>query len=95
MWLPIADKFYYQQFFKINSLPDDLRYKVEEENVRHSENLVVYPGRRALHIFDLDNEKWIFNSDLRGHNYEDTYTAIVDQGRQAQQQNDHEGDSDE
>ena len=40
-----------------------------------SENLVVYPGRRALHIFDIDKERWVLNSTNPGHQYEDIYNA--------------------
>lgn len=38
--------------------------------------MLVYPGRKALHVFDLVNEKWIVNSRIIGHQYEDIYYRV-------------------
>lgn len=35
--------------------------------------MVVYTGRRGLHIFDIDRERWVFNSNKKGYNYQDHY----------------------
>ena len=32
--------------------------------------MIVYTGRKALHIFDIDRERWIFSSALPDHQYE-------------------------
>jgi len=37
---------------------------------------MAYPGRRGLHIFDIENEKWIFNSEKPGHQYDDIYNKV-------------------
>lgn len=34
-----------------------------------SDNLLVYPGRKAMHIFDMVSETWILNSKEIGHQY--------------------------
>ena len=41
-----------------------------------SDNLLVYPGRKALHIFDLEHECWVVNSRVIGHQYEDIYYRV-------------------
>jgi hypothetical protein len=38
--------------------------------------MIVYTGRRGLHIFDIDREKWIFNSKKPGYMYEDIYMKV-------------------
>ena len=38
--------------------------------------MIVYTGRRGLHIFDIDQEKWIFNSKNPGYMYEDIYFKV-------------------
>ena len=68
------DKFYYQQSFKSHEIPVDF-YDSNQSNYP-SENLVIYPGRRALHIFDVDKEKWIASSTEAGHQYEDLYNNV-------------------
>lgn len=40
--------------------------------------MIVYTGRRGLHIFDIDREKWIFNSKKVGYMYEDIYFKVRD-----------------
>jgi len=37
---------------------------------------MIYPGRKALHIFDIDNEKWLLESETLG--YEDIYLKVQD-----------------
>ena len=38
--------------------------------------MIVYTGRRGLHIFDIDQEKWVINSKKTGHQYEDLYFKV-------------------
>ena len=58
--LPFGDKFYFQQMFRITDLPDDIKSLAikrrikNDESVSYSENMIVYTGRRGLHIFDID-----------------------------------------
>ena len=59
-----------------------------------TENIVVYPGRRALHIFDIDKERWIMNSEISGHQYEDIYHEVKNRNN-PQQPNSVESDSDD
>ena len=40
--------------------------------------MIVYTGRRGLHIFDIDREKWIFNNKKTGYMYEDIYFRVRD-----------------
>ena len=42
----------------------------------YSENLIATIGRKGLHIFDKDNEKWIFNSNEKDHSYEHIYINL-------------------
>ena len=35
--------------------------------------MIVYTGRRGLHIYDIDRENWVFNSNRPGYNYQDIY----------------------
>ena len=42
----------------------------------YSENMIVYTGRKGLHIFDIDRERWIFNSKKKGYMYEDIYHEV-------------------
>lgn len=75
--IPFADKFYYQQMFRITELPKEILKHIEaqkdQESLQYSENMVVYTGRRGLHIFDVDRERWVFNSSQKGYNYQDHY----------------------
>ena len=48
-WLEYPDKFYYQQSFNVSRLPANISTKLKQH---YSEDLVVYPGRRGLHIYD-------------------------------------------
>ena len=57
--IPFCDRFYYQQQFQISHLPSN----VVPTNQNYSENLKVIIGRKGLHIFDLDYEKWIINEN--------------------------------
>lgn len=54
--------------------------------------MIVYTGRRGLHIFDIDHEQWVFNSKRPGHQYEDIYLRIQ---RQANHGYDDEDDDDD
>jgi hypothetical protein len=80
--LPFGDKFYFQQMFRITDLPDDIkslsikRRLKNNESVSYSENMIVYTGRRGLHIFDIDQERWVINSKKSGHQYEDVYFKV-------------------
>ena len=80
--LPFGDKFYFQQMFRITDLPDDIkslaikRRLKNDESVSYSENMIVYTGRRGLHIFDIDQERWVINSKKPGHQYEDVYFKV-------------------
>ena len=38
--------------------------------------MIVYTGRKGLHIFDIDRERWIFNSKKKGYMYEDIYHDV-------------------
>lgn len=66
--LPFKDKFFYQQTFKITDLPEEIVKQVAESKTltlkqkQFSENMIVYTGRKGLHIYDIDRENWIFNS---------------------------------
>lgn len=66
--LAFADKLYYQQMFHITELPSEILEVVKQKknlkDFQYSENMIVYTGRKGLHIFDIDREKWLFNSEL-------------------------------
>lgn len=92
MQLAERDKFYYQQSFKIDSLPEDVwpgkkggGANATSRMKAPSENLVVYPGRRALHVFDIDREHWVTSSTKGGHQYEDIYHQARQRSRASQQ----------
>ena len=59
--------------FRITELPQDIKAiamkKKEKQGhqLSYSENMIVYTGRRGLHIFDIDQEKWVINSKKTGH----------------------------
>ena len=59
--------------FRITELPDQIKNKVKKKLCKndlqftYSENMIVYTGRRGLHIFDIDHEQWVFNSKKPGH----------------------------
>jgi hypothetical protein len=80
--IPFGDKFYYQQNMRVAELPADIERKMKQggkegkKRISYSQNLMVVPGRRGLHIFDVDREKWIFNSSKNGYKYEDLYYSI-------------------
>lgn len=42
----------------------------------YSENLMVYPGRKGLHIYDIAHQKWLLHSKLPGHQYQDIYFKV-------------------
>ena len=46
--------------------------------------MIVYTGRRGLHIFDIDREHWVFNSKKPGYMYEDIYFEVRDVQEQAE-----------
>ena len=54
-------------------MPDDIHQSLKEG---YSENLVVYPGRKALHVFDIDKRKWLLHSKQAGHQYQDIYFRV-------------------
>lgn len=66
--------------YRITELPSDIRRLVRKKKKlnQYSENMIVYTGRRGLHIFDIDREKWIFNSKKTGYMYEDIYFRVRD-----------------
>ena len=59
--------------FHITELPKEIHDELLEKNdtkvMQYSENMIVYTGRQALHIFDIDRERWVFNSTAIGHQY--------------------------
>jgi len=57
------------QQFKITDYPNG-------GNTQYSENLMVTIGRKGLHIYDVDKEKWIMNSEEEGHQYESLHNAL-------------------
>ena len=75
--MPFADKFYYQQMFKVSDLPDQIVSEIKKTKdpklLQYSENMIVYTGRKGLHIFDIDRERWAFNSKKSGYNYQEIY----------------------
>jgi hypothetical protein len=56
--LPICDRFYFKYQFKTTDFPniDTITDKT------YSENLVVATGRMGLHIYDMDQERWLMNT---------------------------------
>lgn len=58
---------------KVSQLPEDIHQSLKEG---YSENLVVYPGRKALHVFDIDKRKWLIHSKQAGHQYQDIYFRV-------------------
>ena len=42
----------------------------------YSENISIFTGRRGLHVFDVDHERWLFNSKKEGYMYEDIYYNV-------------------
>lgn len=38
--------------------------------------MIVYTGRKGIHIFDIDRERWVFNSKKPGYQYEDIYHEV-------------------
>ena len=44
--------------------------------MQYSENMIVYTGRKGLHIFDIDRERWVFNSEEKGYMYENIYHEV-------------------
>ena len=88
--------------FKITELPPQIIKKLHKKAItckdksvlEYSENMIVYTGRKGLHIFDIDRERWVFNSKKLGYNYQDQYYAarnIVDsseeEGRNIENEN--------
>ena len=35
--------------------------------------MIVYTGRKGLHIFDIDRENWVFNCNRTDYKYQDIY----------------------
>ena len=65
--------------------------------LQYSENMIVYTGRKGLHIFDIDRERWVFNSKKVGYNYQDQYYAarnIVDSSEEEGRPHNSNDDSD-
>ena len=44
--------------------------------MQYSENMIVYTGRKALHIFDIDRERWVFSSTATGYQYDDIAESV-------------------
>jgi len=40
--------------------------------------MIVYTGRKGIHIFDIDRERWVYNSRKSGYQYEDIYHEVRD-----------------
>ena len=38
--------------------------------------MIVYTGRKGIHIFDIDRERWVYNSRKIGYQYEDIYHEV-------------------
>jgi hypothetical protein len=38
--------------------------------------MIVYTGRKGIHVFDIDRERWVFNSRKPGFQYEDIYHDV-------------------
>jgi len=38
--------------------------------------MIVYTGRKALHIFDIDRERWVFSSTATGYQYDDIAESV-------------------
>ena len=38
--------------------------------------MIVYTGRKGLHIYDIDRENWVFSSGEGTYKYEDIYYKI-------------------
>ena len=38
--------------------------------------MIVYTGRKGIHVFDIDRERWVFNSRKPGFQYEDIYHEV-------------------
>jgi len=71
--------------FKITDLPPQILHDINKKKdpsdlkaMQFSENMIVYTGRKGLHIFDIDRERWVFNSTKSGYNYEEIYHAARD-----------------
>ena len=90
--------------FKIIDLPPEIKHPLHkkakkeasaqkrQQILAYSENMIVIAGRKGLHIFDIDRERWVFNSTKTGYNYQDHYYAarnIENSDEEA-----HAGDSD-
>lgn len=44
--------------------------------MQYSENMIVYTGRKAVHIFDIDRERWVFNCTDKGYQYDDIAESV-------------------
>jgi len=57
--------------YRITELPPSIYTKVQKKKdvslMQYSENMIVYTGRKGLHIFDIDRERWVFNSRKSGY----------------------------
>lgn len=92
--------------FKIMELPDEIQEKLqaqakksEEKNMlQYSENMIVYTGRKGLHIFDIDREQWVFNSNRIGYKYQNHYydaKGIEDTSEEYKSDDDEQNDGDD
>lgn len=68
--------------FKVTDLPPAIIAEVEKDNNlsaegrQYSENMIVYTGRKGLHIYDIDRENWIFNTSVDDYKYERIYYQL-------------------
>ena len=61
--LPICDRFYFKYQFKITDFPT-----ITDKS--YSENLVLAVGRMGLHIYDIDQERWLMNTGEGSYQYD-------------------------
>lgn len=88
--------------FRITELPEVIYRQVEKkagknhtESLQYSENMIVYTGRKGLHIFDIDRERWVFNSKEPGYQYEDIYRQVrKSDSEQGSENSQEDGESD-
>ena len=60
--MPICDRFYFRYQFKTADFPNIV-------DKSYSENLVVAIGRMGVHVYDIDQERWLMNTGEGSHQY--------------------------
>ena len=38
--------------------------------------MIVYPGRKGVHIYDIDRERWVYNGQKPGHPYDEIVAFV-------------------